>query len=66
MRISRYYNPNNFFGNAENVFERYQPESNMLCFHHTTRIKMDGFEKVAGADDNWRLAAQRMTQKAKG
>jgi FkbM family methyltransferase len=63
--IRRYFNPDNYFGNSENVFARYQPEANMLCFHRSIGLNISGFEPVTGPDDNWRKAIQRIKDKAK-
>ena len=58
-QIGAYYNPGNFFGNPTNVFEDVQPEANLLGVHRSRSIDVTG-EKVAGPDDNWRLALERL------
>lgn len=57
--ISGYYNPDNHFGNGENVFAEYQPEANMLCFHRSAGVNISGFRKVESAADDWRQALGR-------
>lgn len=57
--IRSYFNPRNFFGNTQNVFEPIQPEANLLCFHIETPAEIVGLVPVAGNDDNWRQAIAR-------
>jgi hypothetical protein len=59
-QISGYYNPDNFFGKTENIFERFQPEANLLCFPNDVDVSLTGGEKVTGPEDDWRQAARRM------
>ena len=58
--ILPYFNQNNFFGNSENVFERYQPEVNLLCFPQEAKVKVNGFIPVVGIGDNWQRALERL------
>lgn len=57
--IRSYFNPNNFFGNPENVFESIQPEANLLCFHRETSAEIVGLVPVIGTDDDWQKAWAR-------
>lgn len=57
--ISSYFNPANFFGNMQNVFQPFQPEANLLCFHKETAADLVGFPQVTGLDDDWRKAFAR-------
>lgn len=58
--IASYFNPDNYFNNTENVFARFQPEANLLCFHHDTRVEAGGLVPVEGPDDDWRKVLQRI------
>lgn len=57
--IRGYFNPANFFGNSQNVFEEIQPEANLLCFHRDTPAEVAGLVKVEGLDDHWQKAMAR-------
>ena len=57
--IRRYFNPTNFFGNTQNVFESIQPEANLLCFHKDTPADVDGLVRVVDLDDDWQKALRR-------
>jgi FkbM family methyltransferase len=57
--IASYFSPSNYFNNTENVFARFQPEANLLCFHHDTHAEVAGLVSVEGPDDDWRKALQR-------
>lgn len=57
--IRNYFNPQNFFGNAQNVFEPFQPEANLLCFHKETPADAAGLPPVVSLDDNWQQALER-------
>jgi len=59
--IRSYFNPANFFGNSQNVFESIQPEANLLCFHKDTFADVDGLVRVDGVDDDWQKALRRST-----
>jgi FkbM family methyltransferase len=61
--IKNYYNPDNFRGNAENVFADFRPESNMVCVHRTTELHFRELEPVQGPHDTWRLASARIVAK---
>ncbi|MEX2201788.1 MAG: FkbM family methyltransferase [Dongiaceae bacterium] len=58
--ISSYYNPDNFFGEKENLFARFVPESNMLCTPPNAKIVVEGLVPVEGPNDNWQKALERM------
>lgn len=58
--ILPYYNNDNFFKNPKNVFERFQPEANMLCFPVEVKAEVTGFTEVTGKNDNWKKALQRL------
>lgn len=58
--ISHYFNPDNFFGNSENMFERLVPEANLLCLPINSPTDVSGLTPVAGPDDNWQAAVVRM------
>jgi hypothetical protein len=62
--ISSYYNPDNFFGEKENLFARFVPESNMLCTPPNAKIVVEGLIPVEGADDNWQKALDRIRRGA--
>ncbi len=57
--IRSYFNPANFFGSSQNVFDSIQPEANLLCFHRDTVAEVAGLVKVEGLDDHWQKAAAR-------
>ena len=57
-QIANYFNPKNFFGNADNVFGRFQPEANIVCVPRDTPLT--GLMAVDGLDDDWKKAAVRM------
>ena len=58
--LATYYNHRNFRQNPSNVFQRFHPEANMLCVHRSQSEQISGLEKVAGPNDNWRMAAERL------
>ena len=58
--IATYYSGDNFFQNPEDVFADIHPESNLLCFPREESARIDGMEKVAGADDTWMKATERI------
>lgn len=55
-----YYNPDNFFKNKKNVFEKAQLETNMVCFSKERKAKVKGTIKVSGPSDNWQKALERL------
>lgn len=59
-QMANYYRPGNFFQNPDNVFARFHPACNMICFHRSQQVEMNGFEQVLGPDDNWLRAIERM------
>lgn len=58
--ISPYYNEKNYFQNENNVFAKFQPEANLLCFPEGYDTDIKGLTPIDGADDNWQKALQRM------
>lgn len=56
-QISMHYNPENFFGNGEDIFKPYQPNSNIICL--PPEVRSEGLFAVEGPDDTWRTALQR-------
>lgn len=60
--ISNYFSSNNFFGNRNNIFEKYQPEANMLCTHESTGVTINGLPEVLNELDTWRQALARQPQ----
>ena len=58
--IAPYYNPNNFFHNAENVWENIVPEANMICVPKESALNVNGFEPVASVSDTWVQAVTRL------
>lgn len=58
--LADYYNPNNFFGNADNLFEAYFPEANMLCLPKDARERIGNrLVPVLGPEDHWEAAVIR-------
>lgn len=55
-----YYNPDNFFKNKKNVFEKVQLESNMICIPKKRKAKVKGSIKVSGPEDNWQKGLKRL------
>ena len=64
--ITRYFHPENHFGAAENVFDGYLPDANLLCFPRASDIDVKGFEPTLGLDDNLVKAVERMAAQAEG
>jgi FkbM family methyltransferase len=60
--LSLYFNSANHFGNAENVFARYQPEANLLCFPTEVDHGIPELIACIGDHDDWRQAMQRGIQ----
>ena len=52
------FNPNNFFGHAENVFGGVA-SINMLCVPAEIAAKITGFRPITSPNDHWRAAASR-------
>jgi FkbM family methyltransferase len=52
------YNPANYFGNAENVFERVT-SVNLLCFPQEWQMTVQNGIPVLGPDDDWESARRR-------
>jgi len=62
-QISSHYNADNFFGNPEDVFEPYQPNSNIVCL--PPGAPSNGLFPVAGPEDTWRTALERFFDQQK-
>jgi hypothetical protein len=62
-QIANYYNPRNHFGNPDNIFGNFQPQSNVLCFHKDRPAQIVGLEPIIGPEDNWRAALARIAQR---
>lgn len=58
--IAPYYNPDNFFHNAENVWDNLVPEANMICVPKEIALNVKGFEAVNDITDNWVQALSRL------
>ena len=63
--ISGYFNPRNFRRNPENVFQKFLPEANVLCFPPGAKLTIIGIEPVLGADDDWQKGLARIRHKAR-
>jgi len=61
--IAPYYDPQNFFGETQNVFARFQPEANIVAL--PADVKVEGMQMVEGLDDDWQKAVQRLLQSKK-
>lgn len=57
--LGLYYNPANFFGNAENVFAPYKPEANMLCLPDGGDPGVPELIECTGVGDTWEKARDR-------
>ena len=57
------YNPDNFFGNAENAFPRIL-SVNLLCVPPNSPHRIVNATAVEGPDDTWRAAAKRLRGEA--
>jgi FkbM family methyltransferase len=55
---SAYYNPDNFYGNATNVFEGFA-EKNLFCLPRELDVQLKGLPEVQGDDDTWEAAVDR-------
>ncbi len=58
--IANYFNKDNFFRNPKNVFSKYQPEANLLCFPEEYNKTITGLVMVDSPDDNWKKAIKRI------
>ena len=58
--ISSYFNPNNFFKNQFNIFQKCQPEANMFCVHQSIKVNIPDSQKVLGSTDDWVQALKRL------
>ena len=59
--IADYYNPNNFRGNADNIFNHTGPKPVLFCFHQSLQAQLPHLIPVTGPDDNWQKALSRVT-----
>mgnify|MGYP001334218828 CR=1 FL=1 len=60
--IESYFNPENFYENSINVFQKHRPEVNMLCFHPDRPIRSEVQGKlmpVQGLDEDYKQAIVR-------
>ena len=59
--LARYYRPDNYFGNAEDVFSAYQPQANLVCLPEgdPSVNLVRGLVAVTGDDDDFVKAIQR-------
>lgn len=58
--IAPYYNPENFFQNAENGWTNLAPEANMICAPKEINLNTSGFEPVISATDTFMQALARL------
>ena len=58
--IENYFNPNNYFGNSENLFTKTQPQADMFCAPNEVEASIGGLQPVLDANDNWKKAAERI------
>lgn len=58
-KIAPHYNPENYFGNQENIWANLLPEANMVCIPSENTIKVNGLEPVTGPNDTWVEALRR-------
>jgi hypothetical protein len=59
--IASYYNPENFFHNTENVWERFVPESNMLCVPKELVRNIVYLEPITCPTDSWVQVFKRLS-----
>ena len=59
-QIASYYNPDNFFRNAENGWANLAPEANMICVPKEINLNVSGFEPVINSMDTFLQALARM------
>ena len=58
--ISSYFNPRNHFEYEDNIFSRFRPEANLLCYPREIEANVGGLEPVQGTADNWKSASGRL------
>lgn len=58
-KIAPHYNPDNYFGNQENIWANLLPEANMVCVPSENNIKVNGLEPVTSPKDTWVEALRR-------
>jgi FkbM family methyltransferase len=63
--VTNYFNPKNFFGEQDNIFNRIQPAADMFCVPTDLGANIRGLEPVLGVDDHWKAAAERITARQK-
>jgi len=61
--IFNYYNPDNYFGQKRNVFAKFHPEVNIICFPKATVVEQNMFIEVSGTKDTWKKAYARHLNK---
>lgn len=57
--ISSYYNPNNYYAQKKNIFEKFHPEVNLICFPKESSITQNIFIEVVDTNDTWKKAYDR-------
>ena len=55
-----YFNPNNHAAERENIFANYWPEANILCVHESAKVVVKNLMAIAGLDDDWKRAYERL------
>ncbi len=55
-----YFNPNNHFAERENIFAPFRPEANIMCVHESARVVVKNLMAIAGPDDDWKQAYERL------
>lgn len=55
-----YFNPDNYFKNKKNVFQKASLESNMICIPAKRKARIKGSIKVSGPNDNWQKGLERL------
>jgi len=63
--VTNYFNPQNFFGECENIFDCIQPAADMFCVPAGLDADIRGLEPVLGVDDHWKAAAERIVARQK-
>ncbi len=64
--ISNYYNPDNHFAEAKNIFSGIEPAADLFCLPNEMGAEIGGLEPVLGPQDNWKDAAQRIVARQAG
>ena len=58
-----YYDPNNFYANATNIWPSMAPAINLICAPKDVDLGLADHEPFRGANDDWRACVQRMQTK---